>query len=629
MASRPWPTLPALPRPSVLPFRWQLVLTSQAVVFLTVLLLLVPAYLTTRRQVTNAYRERLTALARGAALSIPAARVDSVARQEGTTVPFILSLSALRALWPTAVRDSAGAPITGMLLARAQAGGGFRVLVHSAWPGSPPAGAVAWTPPPGLADSLANLRAGDVPVWWFEAPGRLVAASPMLGENSIPTGLAVASVDEGAAVAEAHRQLVALAWYPGVALLAAMGLSMLLMRQLARRLQGAVRLVESVAAGDLRVPREAAGADEVGKLRAAMAAMGERLSSTIGEVRAGAEAVSAAAAQLTATSGSVADGTARQIASVLDTTAGLRQMEGSITQTAVHSRSLEQAALRGARMAEESGRAVEETVRAMRAISGKVAVIQEIARKTDLLSLNASIEAARAGEHGRGFGVVADEIRRLAERCESAAGEISALVAESMEVAEKSGGLLASLVPTILHTSGLVEEVAAAAHQQAAGVGDITRAMSRVDEAAHQNAAAAQELAATAAEMAGQADALRRRVDFFRVGGDAGPAEHQEAATDDVAVPVQPISAAPLAEGAAQAGPVRGPAEALTVTAAKPSGSDAGALQQSGGGPAHQAHKVVGRHLCSVLLHQPRGMPGELASGDALITSTVATRIEG
>jgi methyl-accepting chemotaxis protein len=506
-----------LPRPGAVSFRWQLVLTTQAVVFLTVLLLLVPAYLTTRRQVDNAYRERLTALARGAALSIPAARVDSMAGDGDATVPFILGLTSLRALWPTSVRDSAGAPATGMMLVAARPGGGFRVLVHSAWPGSPPARQVPWTAPAGLADSLANLRAGDVPVWWFEEPGRLVAAAPVLGENSIPSGLAVASVDEAAAVAEAHRQLVALAWYPLVALLAAMGLSMLLMKQLARRLQGAVRLVESVAAGDLRVPRDAGGRDEVGKLRAAMGQMGERLSAIIGEVRAGAEAVSAAAAQLTATSGSVADGTARQIASVMDTTAGLRQMEGSITQTAAHSRSLEQAALRGAAMAEESGRAVEETVRAMRAITGKVLVVQEIARKTDLLSLNASIEAARAGEHGRGFGVVADEIRRLAERCEAAAGEISGLVSESMEVAETSGRLLAALVPTIRHTAGLVEEVAAAAHQQAAGVGEITRAMGRVDDAAHQNAAAAQELAATAAQMSAQADALRRRVSVFRV----------------------------------------------------------------------------------------------------------------
>ncbi|MDB4947478.1 MAG: methyl-accepting chemotaxis sensory transducer [Gemmatimonadetes bacterium] len=506
------------------PFRWQLVITTEAVVFLTVLLLLVPAYLTTRGQVANAYRERLTALARGAALSVPAARVDSVAAQPGVTVPFVGALSAVRGFWRDPVVDSVGAPVSGMMLVRRE-GPAFRVLVHSSWPGAPPAKAVPWTPPAGLVDSLQNLRAGDVPVWWFETADRLVAVSPVLNENSIASGLAVASMDARAATDDAHAQLLGLAWYPVLALASALVLSMLLMRQLARRLQGAVRLAETVAAGDLSARIEVSGRDEVGKLRAAMRGMSQTLSRIIGEVRGGAEAVSAAAAQLTATSQMVAEGTGRQIASVLDTTAGLRQIGASVNQTARHSRAMERAALEGARTAEESGRAVEETVRAMKAITGKVLVIQEIARKTDLLSLNAAIEAARAGEHGRGFGVVAEEIRRLAERCEGAAAEISALVASSMEVAETSGRLIGELVPSIHRTAGLVQEVAAAAHQQAASVDEITGAMGRVDEAAHQNAAAAQQLAATAAEMSAHADLLRTQIAFFRTGSE--PAERK------------------------------------------------------------------------------------------------------
>jgi methyl-accepting chemotaxis protein len=521
-----------------IPFRWQLVLTTQAVVFLTVLVLLVPAYLTTRTQVANAYRERLTALARGAALSVPAARVDSVASTPGVTVPFVGALTAIRGFWRDPVPDSVGAPASGMMLVRREEQG-FRVLVHSSWPGSPPARPVAWTAPAGLADSLANLRAGDVPVWWFETPDRLVAVSPVLGENSIPSGLAVASTDARAAVADAHRQLLALAWYPVLALGSALVLSVLLMRQLARRLQGAVGLAETVAAGDLRARIEVSGHDEVGKLRAAMRAMSETLSSIIGEVRGGAEAVSAASAQLTATSQLVADGTGRQIASVLDTTAGLRQIGASVTQTARNSRAMERAALQGAQTAEESGRSVQETVLAMKAITGKVLVIQEIARKTDLLSLNAAIEAARAGEHGRGFGVVAEEIRKLAERCETAAAEISALVASSMEVAENSGRLIGELVPSIRHTAALVQEVAAAAHQQAASVSEIDGAMTRVDEVAHQNAAAAQELAATAEQMEAQARLLRTHIAFFRLGAevDGAPAEMEPVASS-VAAPV-------------------------------------------------------------------------------------------
>jgi methyl-accepting chemotaxis protein len=174
-------------------------------------------------------------------------------------------------------------------------------------------------------------------------------------------------------------------------------------------------------------------------------------------------------------------------------------------------------ALQGSSDASESGKSVGDTVEAMKEIAEKISIIEEIAYQTNLLALNAAIEAARAGEHGKGFAVVATEVRKLAERSQSAAKEIGGLAGSSVRVAERSGKLLADLVPAIKKTADLVQEVAAASTEQAAGVSQINRALLSVDQVTQRNASASEELASTAEEMSAQAESLQQLVSFFRV----------------------------------------------------------------------------------------------------------------
>jgi methyl-accepting chemotaxis protein len=274
--------------------------------------------------------------------------------------------------------------------------------------------------------------------------------------------------------------------------------------------------------GDLTKRMEVNSTDEVGQMGTSLNTFLEKLEKIIVDVKSGASAIAVAAQQVASSSSSLSQGTSEQAASAEETTSSLEEMSASIQQNSDNSRQMEQVASKGAREAEQSGKAVNHTVEAMKSITEKIDIVDEIAYQTNLLALNAAIEAARAGEHGKGFAVVATEVRKLAERSQAAAKEISSLATDSVKVAENSGKLLDELVPSIQKTAELVQEVAAASREQSAGVAQINKAMAQVDQVTQRNASSAEELSSTAEELASQSEALLQLMNYFKVGGDSG-----------------------------------------------------------------------------------------------------------
>jgi methyl-accepting chemotaxis protein len=220
--------------------------------------------------------------------------------------------------------------------------------------------------------------------------------------------------------------------------------------------------------------------------------------------------VSAAAIQVSASSESLSQGASEQAASLEQITASIEEMSSSVTQNSASAFDTKEISSTASKEAVRGENSVIKTLEAMKNISSRVKIIEEIAYQTNLLALNATIEAARAGKHGKGFAVVADEVRKLAERSQIAAQEITQLSINSVSLAEESGRVIGEIVPSIQKTADLISNIAVASSEQAKGITEISSAIIQMDQMTQLSASSSEELASTSAEMKEQAQHLMR-----------------------------------------------------------------------------------------------------------------------
>jgi methyl-accepting chemotaxis protein len=413
-----------------------------------------------------------------------------------------------------------------------------------------------------------------------KAAGKLDAArqtftSDMVGKRDIYLGALNKLAESQRKLLDDTAAQVAAQYRGGRTMLLALGalailigaaLAVAITRSITGPINEAVRVAETVSAGDLTSNIVVDSNDETGKLMAALKAMNDSLVGIVGEVRSSTDTISTASSEIASGNMDLSSRTEEQASSLEQTASSMEELTSTVKFNAENARQANQLAITASQVATRGGAVVSEVVATMGSINASsrkivdiISVIDGIAFQTNILALNAAVEAARAGEQGRGFAVVAAEVRNLAQRSAAAAKEIKTLIGDSVDkvdvgsrLVEQAGKTMAEVVDSIARVTGIMNEITTASDEQRDGIEQVNQAITQMDTVTQQNAALVEQAAAAAASMQQQSARLSEAVGVFKLNNLAAP--RPAPALRRVARPAiqaAPAARKPVAAGAA------------------------------------------------------------------------------
>jgi len=341
--------------------------------------------------------------------------------------------------------------------------------------------------------------------------------------------LAKEQFDQNKAIAETASITMSIAIV--IAIVLAIALGIFVSNSIAKPLRHLVEVANQIAEGNLDVSVGISTKDEIGVLASAFDRMADNLNDLISSINLAAEQVAAGSRQLSESSFALSQGASEQASTIEQLTASLEEISTQTKQNADNSAEAnnlagmaKETALKGNKQMQDMMAAMDEIQKSSRNINNIIKVIDDIAFQTNILALNAAVEAARAGQHGRGFAVVADEVRTLASRSANAAKETTELIETSIsniergtEIAKKTSDALDKIVEDVTKVASLVENIAVASKEQAAGISQINEGISLVSEVVQKNSATAEESASASEELSSQAQNLKDQIARFKL----------------------------------------------------------------------------------------------------------------